>query len=491
MEGWRNISLEELIDFAIGGDWGKDPLKTNDAEFEDVICIRGSEIRNWKDEKGKTSVVRKVKSANVEKRRLKDGDIVVEISGGGPEQPVGRTILIDKKAIEQAGSLPLICTNFLRLMRFKQGNDTAFIDWYLQFFYTTGEIAEYQGGSNNLRNLRFNDFLTIEVPLPPLPEQKRIVVKIEALFAQLDEGVEKLKQAQQQLKTYRQAVLKAAFEGELTKDFREVTELSGAVKLIEELRKSQPKRYKKAVARAQTESLRTPVKWKSYGNLLDDELGLVIELPESWSYIKVGEVADDVFDGPFGSHLKSKDYIDQGVRVIRLENIGPVEFRDHLKSYVSEEKYNSISNHKVVAGDIIFSSFISDDIRVVVLPEHIDLAINKSDCFCVRTDDETVNKWYLTYYLSSLSTRQQLIDHVHGATRPRINTTQLKQVLVPYCDIKEQKQIVQEIESRLSLADQLEQSIEQALKQSETLRQSILKKAFEGRLVEVVKEIGI
>ena len=79
--------------------------------------------------------------------------------------------------------------------------------------------------------------------------------------------------------------------------------------------------------------------------------------------------------------------------------------------------------------------------------------------------------------------KSQLEEYVHGATRPRINTTQLKSSRIPYPPLDEQTVIVQEIESRLSIADKMEESITQSLQKSETLRQSILKKAFEGKLI--------
>jgi type I restriction enzyme S subunit len=94
-----------------------------------------------------------------------------------------------------------------------------------------------------------------------------------------------------------------------------------------------------------------------------------------------------------------------------------------------------------------------------------------------------MNRKYLCFYFSTKAMKNQLEESVHGATRPRINTTQLKSTKIPYCSLKEQQNIVQAIETRLSVADKMEESINQSLQQSEALRQSILKKAFEGRLI--------
>jgi type I restriction enzyme S subunit len=283
--------------------------------------------------------------------------------------------------------------------------------------------------STTIPSLAKRDLLIIDFVLPPLREQHAIVSKIEELLSELDKGKQQLETALRQLKVYRQAVLKWAFEGKLTnKDVREG------------------------------------------------------ELPQLWKLTPLKELIDKISDGPFGSHLKSMDYVDEGIRVIRLENIGEMEFRDEYKTFVTREKYETIKSHTVTHGDIIFSSFISDNIRSVILPSHIENAINKADCFLVRVSDSKILRKYLAFYFSSRAMRNQLINHIHGATRPRINTTQLKIAIIPVPPLKEQLSVVQEIESRLSVCDKVEETINQCLAQAETLRQSILKKAFEGTL---------
>lgn len=304
---------------------------------------------------------------------------------------------------------------------------------YKYLFYFLKSITnklDEQGTGTTFRAISAGVVKDTEIPLPPMEEQERIVAKIEELFSELDAGVEGLKKAQTQLKTYRQSVLKHAFEGRLTND-----------------------------------------------NVIDGEL------PDGWKSTNIGGLVERISDGPFGSNLKGADYVSEGVRVIRLENVGYLEFRDELESYVTEEKYETISRYTVGQGDIIFSSFIADEIRVCILPDHIDRAINKADCFLIRVDEKKVGRKYLTYFLSSRQNYLQLVDNIHGATRPRINTTQLKTAMVPTCSLDEQQRIVAEIESRLSVCDKMEEAIRVGLKQSEALRQSILKKAFEGRLV--------
>ncbi|MEP7169710.1 MAG: restriction endonuclease subunit S [Bacteroidota bacterium] len=276
-----------------------------------------------------------------------------------------------------------------------------------------------------------NNAVELSFSLPPLPEQQLIVSKIEQLLSELEKGKQQLETAQQQLKVYRQSLLKFAFEGKLTN-----------------------KKIKEG------------------------------ELPKGWEWKELKNVVERISDGPFGSNLKSIDYVEKGVRVIRLENIGELEFKDEYKTFVTKEKYETIKRHTVSKGDIIFSSFILEKIRTVILPDYIDKAINKADCFLIRTSESTINKKYLVYYFSTKAMHNQLVGEIHGATRPRINTTQLKATQIPVAPLTEQTKIVSEIESRLSVCNKIEDTISESLLQAEALRQSILKKAFEGKLVK-------
>src|SRR5690606_3306022 len=107
MRYWETAKLCELLDFVIGGDWGKDP-SLEDEDLIDVYCIRGTELRDWKRDRGATAAHRKVKRSSLQKRELRSGDLILEVSGGGPEQPVGRVELIDDSVIATNETFPKI-----------------------------------------------------------------------------------------------------------------------------------------------------------------------------------------------------------------------------------------------------------------------------------------------------------------------------------------------------------------------------------------------
>ncbi len=421
------IRLVDVFDYVIGGDWGKDP-NSNLPEYGPALCIRGSEFKNWQSDKGKTASLRSVKINNIRSRQLQEGDILIEISGGGPEQPVGRTVLIDKQALSYQPDVPKICTNFLRLARPTKHIYSNFIQFYLKFFYHTGEVVKYQGGSNNLRNLKFDDYTSIDFPLPPLAEQQRIVAKIEELFSELDKGIETLKTAQQQLKVYRQAVLKYAFEGKLTNP--------------------------------------------------DVKEG---ELPDGWVMTTFADVALKIGDIDHKMPAKVSDgkypYLSTGN--ITKEN--ELDF-DGAK-LISEEDFIRLSRKiKPEKGDIIFPRYGTIGRNVLVTSEK-EFLISYS-CAIIKIDSSVMLSKYMYYFSLSSLTRKEIEKHIVETTQANIGIASIKVFKINFPKSKnEQENVVQEIESRLSVCDKIEESIEQGLQQAEALRQSILKKAFEGKLV--------
>ena len=191
----------------------------------------------------------------------------------------------------------------------------------------------------------------------------------------------------------------------------------------------------------------------------------------------------EISDGPFGSNLKSSDYVGSGVRVVRLENIGAGEFIAGKESFISHAKYEKLKRHTVRPGDIVVASFISDVVRAALIPPSIAYAVNKADCFQVHCFGKSLAAQFLLRCLGSRYFFKQLEQLVHGVGRPRINTTQLGESFFPLCSLAEQQEIVRLLDEQFTVIEQNEREIDTALKHSEALRQSILKKVFSGQLV--------
>ncbi len=166
---WVDIELRELASFVIGGDWGKHD-NYQDPDYEFAFCIRGYEFRNWSVEKGKTASLRRIKKNSIEKRKLQLGDILIEISGGGPEQPVGRTVLIDREVLNNLNKFPIIYTNFLRLFRPVSLINSKWLNAFFDFFFIT-QVKQYpiKEEAIILEILSFRDLKRLKSHCPPSP----------------------------------------------------------------------------------------------------------------------------------------------------------------------------------------------------------------------------------------------------------------------------------------------------------------------------------
>jgi len=304
-----------------------------------------------------------------------------------------------------------------------------YIFYYLQ--YNAPELLKIgQGGAQ--KNISQSILKMFPFLLPPLNEQKRIVAKLDAIMPRIDSAKKRLEKIPAILKRFRQSVLTAAVTGKLTEKWRE------------------------------------------------EHPGMA-----EWEDMILHDVISNngIFDGPFGSNIKTSDYVDSGVRVIRLENIEHLEFLEEKAAYISDEKYETLLKHTVNEGDIIFSSFISERLRACILPQLTTKAIAKADCFCIRVNAEKSIAKFLLLALVSFDSYKKLIDQVHGATRPRVNLTQLKRLLLSIPPFDEQKEIVRQVDKLFALADKVEEHYQKARVQVDALAQSVLAKAFRGELV--------
>ncbi len=209
------------------------------------------------------------------------------------------------------------------------------------------------------------------------------------------------------------------------------------------------------------------------------------ELPNGWVWAKLEELAaeepNSITDGPFGSNLKTSHYTAHGPRVIRLQNIGDVRFVDEI-AHISSAHFDKLRKYEIFSGDIVIASLGSSPPRSCIIPESVGPAIVKADCIRFRSHSLMNNRW-INFALNSDSTRKWGARAVHGVGRPRLGLHNVRNIPIPVPAAMEQAQIVSEIERRFSLIDAIESIIEGSRTQSNRLRQSILERAFEGKLV--------
>lgn len=314
--------------------------------------------------------------------------------------------------------------------------------------------------ATTLPSLQLSKVQEIPTPLPPLPEQHRIVTKIDELFTRLDAGVEALGKVKLQLKRYRQSVLKSAFEGKLTADWREAHkgELEPASVLLEKIKAKREKSGK-------------------HRELPPLDTSDLAELPEGWEWARVGNISEKIHYG----YTASADSTPVGPKMLRITDIQNDSVNwdtvpycrinpDDKPSYLLEEgdlvfarTGATVGKSYLIRGQIPEAVFASYLIRII-LPKHII-------------------KGYVSNFFQSYSYWLQIRQGQLGIGQPNVNSQTLSKVTLPLAPLKEQAKILEEIERHLSVADEIEKVVEQSLTKSDRLRRGILKKAFEGKLV--------
>lgn len=481
--GWKRVTLDKISKFVIGGDWGKDPDKFWGEDFVEVACIRGSEIKNWGKEKGKTASIRLIKESSLEKRELIVGDLLIEISGGGPDQPVGRVVRIDEEALSHHPKLPKVGTNFLRLLRIVDDVDNSYVNYYLQYFYHSGEVVKYQGGSNNLRNLKYKDYSKIDIPLAPLPEQQHIVARLDAVFGHLDVLKEKLDRIPVLLKNFRQQVLTQAVTGELTKEWRERVNPPNAQELVEEISKTKKQFIRNKEIRNEK---------KVFGISEDQKL---MSIPKGWVYIKLGELTIFI-NGDRGKNYPNRsEYIDDnGVAFINTGHIEPDGSLDiNTMNYITQEKYDSLGGGKIRNGDLVYCLRGATLGKTAVITQFNKGAIASS--LVIIRPIEGINRWYLYYFLTSSIGRKNIRLYDNGSAQPNLSAESVRNYVIGLPSIEEQEEIVNRVDKLFGLADTIESQYQSLKAKLDQLPQAIFTKAFRGELVdqevkEYVREVG-
>ena len=261
----------------------------------------------------------------------------------------------------------------------------------------------------------------LEIPLPPLSEQQEIVAKIEELFSQLENGKKELLTAQTKLKTYRQSLLKWAFEGRLTNE-----------------------------------------------NLKDSEL------PKGWEVKKLGEVCLTTSGGT--PSRGNKEFYEGNIPWVKSGELDKGLILD-TEEKISEEAIKNSSAKIFPKGTLLIALYGATIGKLAFLG--IDAASNQAVCGIFKSDK--INSNYLFNFL--FYKKSTLVKQSIGGAQPNISQGILKNLEIPLPQIEEQKSIVAILESKLTICDKIEETITASLKQSEMLRQSILKKAFEGQLI--------
>lgn len=283
--------------------------------------------------------------------------------------------------------------------------------------------AKARGGAMN--NISLDDLKEMDVVVPPFDVQENIVQAVETQFTRLDAAIKSLKAIKNKIVVYREAILKEAF----------------------------------------TTAFSTSV---TFRNLRLDDLK--------------GEGRHAIKRGPFGSAIKKSFFVPKGYKVYEQKNAIYNDFRlgDY---YINEDKFKELAAFEVKPGDLIISC--SGTIgKVAVAPDNIEKGIINQALLKITLNHKVILTKYFIYLFQSRYLQHEVNKKTRGSAMLNISSVKdLKQIDFPVAKLDEQRKIVEEIESRFSVVDKLEEVVDNSLKKAEKLCKSILKSAFEGKLV--------
>lgn len=282
---------------------------------------------------------------------------------------------------------------------------------YLFHFLSRANVWPNRGGAQPF--IALGDARKVKVPLPPLPEQKRIA----AILDKADAIRRKRQQAIQLADNFLRAVFLDMFGDPVTN-------------------------------------------------------------PKGWPRAALPDVAEKFTDGPFGSNLKSSHYVEDGVRVIRLQNIGVGSLLDDDLAFISEEHYQSLPRNHCQPGDVIVGTLGDPNLRACIIPEGLSSALNKADCLLFRPSEDKVLAEYICWLLNNPSLVESAAGLVRGQTRGRISLGRLKELEIPIPPLSEQERFRSVVRKLLDVQVKINSSCGGFIDAFSSLSQ----KAFSGEL---------
>ncbi|MBE9483252.1 MAG: restriction endonuclease subunit S [Bacteroidetes bacterium] len=465
-DGWVWAALSEICKPKIT----KDPKKNGSGEF---IYLDIESIDNEIQTIVRPRRLNNKNAPSRAKRLVKSGDVIISLV-----RPYLKNIALIPEDLANS-----IASTAFYPLKPENGIDSNYLFHIVRRQSFIDSIVTYGDSPPSARD---NEFIQIQIPLPPLAEQHHIVAKLEALLAQVHAAKDHLAAVPPITKRFRQSMLAAACSGRLTEYWRrEHLDVEPASELLKRIREERIRKYEAECQEAQVDGRRKP---RKPSNITQNEFAVegLIALPNGWTWAALDDLsaneANSITDGPFGSKLKTEHYTESGPRVIRLQNIGDGKFID-AKAHISPHHFEDLRKHEIFGGDIVIAALGTDLPRACIIPNYVGHAIVKADCIRFKPHPSITNNQYMNASLNSDILKHIAQSIVHGVGRPRLNQQQVKSLPTPLPPLPEQHAIVRRIETLFHRTSKVEERVAAATAHADRLTQSILAKAFRGELV--------
>lgn len=452
-KGWIWTALGNLVlEISPGfpsGKWGRD-------REHGVPHMRPMNI----DVSGKLDLTN-IKYVHPERNPLAKGDVL--FNNTNSPKLVGKTTYINEDT-------NWAYSNHMTRIRPSHFLDPGYVSHFLHHLYLKGFFLVNCVHHVNQASID-SSFLKekVLVPLAPLAEQTRIVARLEELFARLDAGVKGLGKVKAQLKRYRQAVLKYAFEGKLTEKWREThrDQIELAQALFQRIKEE---RISKGIGQ-----------WKEGDKINPKDLS---EMPSSWIWVRAQEVCENITNGYTPSAPELHD--SGGIPFIKVHNLtftGKLDFSKNMTFIDKNLHENMLKRSKVFPGDVLINIVGPPLGKVSIVPNlYPEWNINQAIVFFRPL--EGYNRAFLALCLQADSITSQLTNQAKAtAGQFNISVNMSRNLPIPLPPREEQDKIVFEIKKCFDTVERVDVTMSESMSRANCLRNSVLKAAFAGLLV--------
>ncbi|MBS3913063.1 MAG: restriction endonuclease subunit S [Bacteroidetes bacterium] len=373
-------------------------------------------------------------------------------------------ILVDEKLDGQ-----LFSTGFLQIRPFGNTYHNKLLYYLIKSDLFLSQKNDLATGSTQ-EALTDNGASEIEIPIPPLAEQHRIVTKLDAVMQKVESNKQRLDKIPKLLRRFRQSVLATAVNGKLTEDWRTLnTNIENASLLLDKIEISR--------------SSSNPKLSKSYL----EEYSYNIETPESWIQCRLGQIHDELTDyhanGSYVILKKNVELLDKPdyAMMIRATNFEKNNFAS-LMLYINEHGYNFLKKSKLFGGEVIIGK-IGNAGKVYYMPQLNSPCSLAMNLFALKFNSEFIKSKYIYYYLTSIYGEVDIKNYIKGVGNITIDKISIRSLLINLPPYEEQIEIVRRVEQLFAFADKFEARYMKAKAMLDKLPQSILAQAFRGELV--------
>lgn len=359
--------------------------------------------------------------------------------------------------------------------------DNRFVTYFLNSPFGLTQAHRVARGVAQ-KTVTLGDLKQFSVSLAPLNEQRRIVAKIDELFSDLDAGVAALERIKANLKRCRAAVLKAAVEGRLTETWRSKhPRTEPAAKLVERILAERRQKWEEEqLARFAAADMTPPKGWREkYIKPAALDTTTLPELPQAWCWVSMEQLCE-VGTGTTPSRSNSSFY-DGGTIPWIMSTAVNRPFVDEASECVTDEALEETTLRLYPVGTLLVALYGEGKTRGMISELRIAATINQALGALVFQKSAELVRLYVKQFLTSNYT--QLRRQAAGGMQPNLNLGIVKQIAIPLPPLDEQNHITALLGERLSQIEAGECATDHSLKRAARLRQAILKRAFEGKLV--------